>query len=174
MEDSAAAQAAPGKACGTCMMCCKVLRIEELEKPSGLWCRHAVIGKGCGIYEDRPPVCQSFYCQWMLDPSLGPEWKPEKAKFVMFPDRKNNEVFNIIVDQAFPDAWIRPPFLAAIKKWVMDGAALGRFAVVHVGARLIAVLPDRIVEMGSAKPDPVLLRERDPTGKTVQVRIKPD
>jgi hypothetical protein len=64
--------------------------------------------------------------------------------------------------------------LAAIKKWVTDGATLGRFMVVHVGTRLIAVLPDRIVELGSAERDPALLRERDPTGKTVQVRIRPD
>ena len=44
MEHSAAAQAAPGKACGTCMMCC-VATHRRAEKPSGLWCRHAVIGK---------------------------------------------------------------------------------------------------------------------------------
>jgi hypothetical protein len=174
MEHSAVSQAAPGKACGTCMMCCKLPRIEELEKPPGLWCRHAVIGKGCGNYENRPPVCRSFYCQWILDSSLGPEWKPEKAKFVMFPDRKNEEVFNINVDPAFPDAWTKPPFLATIKKWVADGATLGRFVVVQVGPRLIAVLPDRIVELGSAKRELFLQRERDPTGKTTQVRIRPD
>ena len=174
MEHSAVTQAAPAKACGSCMMCCKVLRIEELVKPPGVWCRHAVTGKGCGIYESRPPVCQSFYCQWMLDSSLGPEWKPEKAKFVMFLDRKNQEVFNINVDPAFPDAWRRPPYLARIKQWVADGATLGRFVVVHVRAQLIAVLPDRIVELGSAKPEFLLLRERDPSGRTIQVRIKPD
>jgi hypothetical protein len=174
MEHSAAAQAAPGKACGTCMMCCKVLRIEELEKPPGLWCRHAATGKGCGIYENRPTVCRAFYCQWMLDSSLGPEWKPEKSKFVMFPDRKNGEVFNINVDPAFPDAWTKPPFFATIKRWVADGAMLGRFVVVQAGTRLTAVLPDRVVELGNSNREFFLLRERDPSGKTVHVRIKPD
>jgi len=155
------------------MMCCKVLRIEELEKPSGLWCRHAVTGKGCGIYESRPPVCQSFHCQWLVDSSLGPEWKPEKAKFVMSPDRDNKEIFKINVDPAFPDAWTKPPFLATIKNWVAGGAALGRFALVQIGPRLIAVLPDRNVELGNVKPEVVLARERDPTGKTTQVRVMP-
>ena len=43
-----------GRTCGTCMMCCKVPAIEEFAKPPGVWCRHAVSGKGCGIYADRP------------------------------------------------------------------------------------------------------------------------
>jgi hypothetical protein len=46
--------------------------------------------------------------------------------------------------------------------------------VVQVRAQLTAVLPDRIVELGSAKPEFLLLRERDPSGKTIQLRIKPD
>src|SRR4051794_3985517 len=44
----------PGRACGSCMMCCKVPYIKEFEKPAGVWCKHAVAGKGCGIYESRP------------------------------------------------------------------------------------------------------------------------
>jgi hypothetical protein len=156
------------------MMCCKLLPIEELEKPAGLWCRHAITGKGCGIYENRPPVCRSFNCQWMLDSTLGPEWKPDKAKFVMFPDSKSKDVFNIMVDPAFPDAWTKPPFFAAIKNWVAGEAALGRFVLVHTGPRVIAVLPDRIVELGNVKPNFVLMRERDSTGRTTQVRVKPD
>ena len=72
----------PGRACGSCMMCCKVPYIKEFEKPAGVWCKHAVAGKGCGIYESRPGSCQAFYCLWMQDASFGPEWKPEKSKFV--------------------------------------------------------------------------------------------
>lgn len=155
------------------MMCCKVLLIKELEKPVGRWCRHAVMGKGCGIYEDRPSVCRSFYCHWMLDPNLGPEWKPEKAKFVLYPDAKKEEVFHVAVDPAFPDAWTKPPFFVAIKDWVQEGAERGRFMVVHIGTRWIAVLPDRIVELGNVEEDFMLMRERGLTGKTVGVRVAP-
>src|ERR1700730_953620 len=56
MNPSESPELAPGKACGTCMMCCKLPLIEELNKPIDRWCRHAVPGKGCGIYTDRPPV----------------------------------------------------------------------------------------------------------------------
>jgi len=62
----------PGRACGTCMMCCKVPYIKEFEKPAGVWCKHAVAGKGCGIYESRPSSCRAFYCMWMQDASFGP------------------------------------------------------------------------------------------------------
>jgi hypothetical protein len=173
MMPSASFQVAPGKSCGTCMMCCKLPLIEELEKPSGQWCRHAVLRKGCGIYDNRPSVCQSFYCLWMLDPRLGPEWKPEKAKFFVYPDREKEEVFNVAVDPAFPDAWTKPPFFAAIKNWVVEGAELGRFVTVHIGSRWIAVLPDRVVELGNVGHDFALMQRRDPTGRTIEVRVVP-
>ena len=154
-------------------MCCKLPFIKELEKPPGRWCRHAVIGKGCGIYEDRPQVCRSFNCQWILDASLGPEWKPEKAKFILYRDREREEVFNVAVDAAFPDAWTKPPFFATIKNWVLAGAQLGRFVMVRIGTRWVAVLPDRLVELGNIEGDFVVERERDRTGKTTEVRIMP-
>jgi hypothetical protein len=172
MSFSASPQLAPGKACGSCMMCCKLPRIEELKKPPGVWCHHMTIGKGCNIYENRPPVCRSFYCRWMLDSSLGPEWKPEKAKFVMFSHPKNRELLYILVDPHFPDAWTKPPYDTAIKRWVMDGTNLGRGAIVSIALRRIAVLPDRIIELGKYNEnDFVLFPEYDLTGKMINVRI---
>jgi hypothetical protein len=153
------------------MMCCKLPLIKELEKPACQWCRHAVIGKGCGIYADRPSVCRSFHCQWILDAHLGPEWKPEKAKFIVYLDRDKPELLHVAVDPAFPDAWTKPPFLAAIRNWVLEGAELGRFAMVYVGSRWTAVLPDRILELGNVEQELVLERERSPTGRTIELRI---
>src|ERR1700730_8709696 len=101
MTVSASPQLVPGRECGSCMMCCKVPPIKALKKPPGKWCPHAVFGKGCGIYADRPAVCSAFYCEWMRNPSLGPEWKPDKAKLVVsFPD--------IWVDPGVPNAWREP------------------------------------------------------------------
>ena len=45
--------------------------------------------------------------------------------------------------------------------------------MVHIGTRWIAVLPDRLVELGNIEGDFVLERERDRTGKTTEVRIMP-
>jgi hypothetical protein len=173
MNPSASSEVAPGKACGTCMMCCKLPLIEELDKPVDRWCRHAVIGKGCGIYMDRPPVCRSFHCQWIRDAQLGPEWKPEKAKFILYPDREKKEVFNVAVDPAYPDAWTRPPFFAAINNWVREGAELGRYVMVRIGSRWTAVLPDRILDLGHVEGPFVIERGRGPTGRMIELRIKP-
>jgi len=173
MNPSASSEVAPGKACGTCMMCCKLPRIEELDKPADRWCRHAVMGKGCGIYPDRPPACRSFHCQWIRDPRLGPEWKPEKAKFILYPDLAEKEAFNVAVDPAYPDAWTRPPYFAAIKNWVQEGAELGRYVIVRIGSRRIGVLPDRILELGHAEGAILLERVRGPTGRTIELRILP-
>ena len=73
----------PGRACGTCTLCCKVIAVADFDKLPGVWCPHCVRGKGCGIYETRPTDCRTFFCEWMLTPSLGPEWKPERSKFAL-------------------------------------------------------------------------------------------
>jgi hypothetical protein len=155
----------PGRECGSCMMCCKVPDIPQFNKASGVWCPHARIGKGCGIYDTRPASCRTFYCLWMLDASFGPAWKPERAKFVVYL-QENNIHTQIAVDPAFPNAWIRPPYYARIKKWAQNGAEHGRFVLVRIRRRVIVVLPDRDTDIGDVNPeDGVLIaRRRGPTG----------
>ena len=64
-EDDAAlqsqlAQPAPGKTCGSCTLCCKVVGIAELKKPADVWCGHCNKAKGCRIYDTRPQVCRKY------------------------------------------------------------------------------------------------------------------
>lgn len=163
----------PGRACGTCMMCCKVPAIEEFAKPPGVWCRHATSGKGCGIYEERPGSCRAFYCLWMQDESFGPEWKPEKAKFVVYVQR-NGVNLQVAVDPNFPNAWTKAPYQAQIRKWVADGADRGHFVFVRIGARMIALLPDRDVDLGrvDAGDDIVVSRQPGAAGPIYDVEIR--
>jgi hypothetical protein len=98
----------PGRACDTCTLCCKVIAIEDFAKPPGVWCRHCVRGKGCGIYETRPSSCRTFFCEWMLAPSLGPEWKPERAKFALVIGDGGH--LTAFVDPGFPGAWRASPY----------------------------------------------------------------
>src|SRR5215469_2144017 len=147
----------PGRECGSCMMCCKVLDIRETElrKEAGVWCFQAVHGKGCGIYESRPRVCRGFFCHWMINPNLGPEWKPERAKFVLHTgnEKIGGQLLILSVDPSFPNAWTKAPYFEMIKKWARDGAAERRLVLVHIGSRHIAVLPDRIVEIGKIEAE---------------------
>src|SRR3984893_18817005 len=54
----------PGRTCGSCMLCCTVMQVEELNKPSGQKCGYAVAGSGCTIRETRPRSCRRIFCAW--------------------------------------------------------------------------------------------------------------
>jgi hypothetical protein len=52
--------------CGDCRLCCKLVGIDELQKPPGRWCEHCnpKDGPGCRIYENRPRECATFKCAY--------------------------------------------------------------------------------------------------------------
>jgi hypothetical protein len=156
------------------MMCCKAPPIKALNKPAGKWCHHAVPGRGCGIYADRPAVCSAFFCEWMRNPSLGPEWKPDKAKLVVS-YLPNLPFLDIWVDPSVPDAWTKPPYFTQIKQWAAEGPKRGHFVLVRIGPRLIAVLPDREIDLGHVDPEAQLAvsREVGPAGVSYDVEVRP-
>jgi hypothetical protein len=48
---------AAGRACDSCSLCCRVLEIVELDKPTNMQRQHCRPGKGgCAIHPERPPV----------------------------------------------------------------------------------------------------------------------
>jgi hypothetical protein len=173
MQAQAEPHLVPGRACGTCMMCCKVPHIKAFDKPAGVWCAHAAAGKGCAIYASRPDECRAFYCLWMQDASFGPEWKPDKAKFVTY-IQQNGVNIQVAVDPSFPNAWTREPYYARIKQWAREGAADGRFVFVRIGPRMIAVLPDRDLDIGRVDPHDniVVARKPGPGGVTYEVEVQ--
>src|SRR5271156_1629072 len=79
MDTDLAIGLVPGRECGNCTECCKVMTIDsaELRKPPGVYCPHCLPGTGCGIYERRPSLCRTWHCQWRrsawIDASLRPD-----------------------------------------------------------------------------------------------------
>jgi len=135
------------RSCGTCSLCCKVLDIDELEKPAGAWCRHAKPGKGCGIHGQHPEGCQAFACMWMRHPEMPEDWRPDRAGFVV--REMPAKLLLIDVDEGRPVAWKREPYYSQIKRWA--AAARGQGAViVRVGGRGKAVFPEADVDIGPA------------------------
>lgn len=80
---------AAARSCGSCSLCCSVLRVDELQKPAGQNCRHQLgvesraSGGGagdagsCAIYHDRPPICRAYQCLWRqggLEDDERPDW----------------------------------------------------------------------------------------------------
>jgi len=50
--------------CGSCSLCCTVLRVDELDKAAGRDCPHQRGEHGCGIYAKRPQICRGYECLW--------------------------------------------------------------------------------------------------------------
>jgi hypothetical protein len=139
-----------GRECGSCTLCCKVAAVEEVNKPNGIWCPHCVAGQRCTIYQQRPPSCRSFYCQWMLEKSLGPEWKPERAKFALVKTEGGRRI-TALTDPGFPTAWRRRPYYENLKRWAVEAARRAPeiyLVDVLIGRRSIVILPDRDVDVG--------------------------
>lgn len=146
------------RACGTCTLCCKVLAITALDKPMGRWCPNCAVGRGCAIYDARPEECRTFHCLWLVRDSLGPEWKPERAKFVIAGSADRGALL-IHVDPGSPAAWRREPYHATLRAWSRAAAAEKRFVLAMVGEQATAILPDRDVVLGPVRPgDRVTMR----------------
>ena len=93
--------------CGDCTMCCKLVGVQELDKPRDTWCEHCEIGKGCSIYEDRPQSCDDFECLWLQSQSksdpMGEHLRPDRCKVVLGATTKGN--VQAFVDPGRADAY---------------------------------------------------------------------
>jgi len=79
--------------------------VTELEKPPAVWCEHCTPGKGCNIYEDRPPTCREFECLWLLDESWPEDVRPDKSHVVMAATKDGARLV-ANVDPARPNAYM--------------------------------------------------------------------
>lgn len=136
---------APGKACGSCAMCCKLFDVGWLDKPkpAGKWCHHCKPGTGCTIWQDLPKGCADYFCVWRLDPDLAPEWRPDRAHFILTHAHQDAPLA-IVVDPAYPDAHRREPYasmLARTARDILEGR--GSTIVIYRGEKRTLLFPDR-------------------------------
>jgi hypothetical protein len=157
-REAAAPAVVLGRSCGTCNLCCKVYSIKELAKPAGRWCSHCVRGSGCGIHPDRPRSCRDFFCSWLVDPNLGPEWKPEVSRFVLSADATHRAIM-VTVDPGRPLAWKRAPYYAVLRQFSEVFFRIDQKVLVSLGGQVTVVLPDRDVPLGALAPgDEIVVR----------------
>ena len=172
MLDPAAivATPAPGRACGSCTLCCKVYDVPAVASVAGQWCRHTLQGRGCGIHATRPDHCRAFHCLWMTEAWMGPEWKPDRSRMVLSLDPATRSM-NVQVDPGQPRAWRRDAYHSQLRRWAAASLPLKRLVLVHLNASTTVVLPDRDVPLGSFGPgDRLVMRERTtPAGMTADV-----
>ena len=138
--------------CGTCTLCCKLLTIPEFGNPSGQWCPHCVKGRGCAIHSDRPNECRAFHCGYLLWPELGEHWRPSRSKLVVAFKPDGMEIV-IHVDPGVPNAWRAEPYYSEIRSMAGHAAGTAYTVFVQIGRRVIAVFPDREVDLGVVAED---------------------
>jgi hypothetical protein len=139
------------RTCGSCSMCCKLLRIDELKKPQDTWCQHVVRGRGCGIYEARPAPCRAFLCNWLTLPTLDEAWRPDRCGFIL--STRPNATLSVQVEPSKADAWKRRPYYDQLKAWSKVALATNGMVVVRAGRRTTVVLPHRDVFLGELDDD---------------------
>ena len=154
----------PGRNCGDCTLCCKVLKITELNKPQGAWCWHCKPGVGCKIYPERPQECRTFHCGYLTQARLGEEWKPNHSKMIVVAEDGNRITAH--VDAQRPDAWKREPFYSQLKEWAAAAVPYGGQVEVGIGRRTYVILPDKDVDLGEVGDDELIVTEEraTPTG----------
>lgn len=125
---------AAARSCGTCSLCCTILRVDELAKPAGRDCIHQRGPHGCGIHATRPPICRAYRCLW-LQGGLEDGERPDATGGVV--DLETTGVgLRLAIREARPGAFDGSPALQAI------------------AARHRASMPVRITDTGDvADPD---------------------
>lgn len=98
--------------CGSCSLCCTLLRVDELAKPAGIPCEKLREGGGCGIHPSRPGICRSYRCAWLegrFDESDRPDLLGALVDFL-----PRGGGLELVIVEARPGAFEGSPRLQAI------------------------------------------------------------
>ncbi len=157
------------RTCGTCTLCCKVLRVESLEKPQGKWCESCEIGAGCRIYDARPTECRKFLCGYLLLRELDESWRPSLSKLVVCLDGFESKTIYVHVDPNRADAWKRAPYYQKLKEWSRRAIAGRGQVIVKLGLRAIVVFPDKEVDLGPVSDDEMVVTQEIMTPQGIEL-----
>ncbi|MCP5059893.1 MAG: YkgJ family cysteine cluster protein [bacterium] len=101
------------RACGSCSLCCTVLRVDELHKLGGTPCPQlSTSGGGCGIHPTRPPICRAYRCLW-LQGGLEEDDRPDRLAAVTDLLSEGGTT-RLAIREAYPGAFDRTPRLQEI------------------------------------------------------------
>jgi hypothetical protein len=169
--DPTAMKVVPGRACGSCSLCCKVYSVPEIEKPAGKWCQHCTPGKGCAIHDALPRQCAEFNCLWLTEPTMSEAWKPERSKMVVSIFPQTGFIY-VQVDPTAPSAWRKQPYYDRLRQLARTNLELGAHIVVFVNDQATLIMPDQDVPLGPMKPTDgfSVRRVLGPNGPTYEVR----
>jgi hypothetical protein len=139
------------RTCGSCSLCCKVMAIDELHKPMGVWCPNFKPGQGCSVYGSHPPSCQAFKCLWLVSPTMPDDVRPDRSKVVIDVDNNGDRIL-ARCDPAHPLAWRQEPMYGQLKRWSKRGWREGKTVFAMVNRRMWLIAPDQDIDIGETDP----------------------
>jgi hypothetical protein len=159
----------PARSCGSCSLCCKVMGIDELDKPAGAWCQHFKAGVGCCIHGSHPPTCQGFRCMWLISPTMPDQVRPDRCKVVLTLEGGDA---NIVAhaDPADPSAWRREPIHGQLRRWAAGYWFKDRTVWAKVNEHTWLIAPDRDIDLGEIDEHAPVTYGQAPDG-TITVTI---
>lgn len=110
--DPERARRAAGRSCGSCSLCCTVLRVDELAKPAGRDCIQQRADGGCAIHATRPTICRAYHCLW-LQGGLEEDERPDRIGAVVDLEATGVGV-RLSIREARPGSFDASPALQAI------------------------------------------------------------
>lgn len=102
----------------------------------------------------------------MFDASLGPEWKPDVARFVL--NMQEGTTLAVTLDHGHRHAWKREPYYSALKKLSLELFGKGMMIVVGDGVNKILVTPQDDIVIGRHQEKVSCSLRRDITGPVVR------
>ena len=161
----------PAKSCGTCTLCCKLLGITEIEKPAWEWCSHCAPGRGCTIYETRPPSCREFECQWLCEPELPESLKPERSKVML--TGAAGPILNAYCDPGHPMAWKREPMYSLLQERARIHWRGSIAVIARAGLRTWLINHDGETDLGIVDPRSEVRFEQQRDGRVRAIVLPP-
>jgi hypothetical protein len=73
---------------------------------------------GCGIYGQRPAICRSYACNWLVDGLMPEYWSPLRSKMVLDMSRNKELRFpqlRVHVHPKQPNRWREEPYHSDIR-----------------------------------------------------------
>lgn len=115
----------PGRTCGTCTACCKVLPIDSpaLQKPTGVLCTHCDAHDGCTVYAMRPDPCRDWECLWKFFENLGDDWRPDRSHIVLRPENVSKGAITVLILER-GDFLRSTTFATMIAGWLANGISI--------------------------------------------------
>jgi len=165
-SDDAALPLLPGRHCGSCVECCRVIPLDlpELAKPTGVLCGYCGEGAGCGVHAIRPQTCRTWFCVWRMV-ELSDAWRPDRSGIIVRPDGlTHGEITLFVVRQT--DFLASAEFFETLAEWRAQGLGLalsvpGPVGTLPVRAVMTDYLGPPLIACDRARFDRLLGRALD-------------